>query len=131
MFLPQVRDRRTDRERTEKPETMGGGYFVFVAKAQHRMPAPPRRSAGKGVIAHQQPDVAAYRKLDEVPFDFERRLSLKRFHASPSLFHNGWLVESLTTQALVLFVIRTVGNPLCSRPSLPLALATVGIVLVG
>src|SRR5215469_14803137 len=43
-------------------------------------------------------------------------------HASEPLFHTGWFVESLATQTLVLFVIRTVGNPLRSRPSRPLAI---------
>ena len=35
------------------------------------------------------------------------------FHASTNapLFHTGWFVESLATQTLVVFVIRTAGNP--------------------
>ena len=53
------------------------------------------------------------------------------FHASEPLFHTGWFVESLATQTLVLFVIRTMGNPLRSRPSLPLAFTTVAIVVIG
>jgi Mg2+-importing ATPase len=53
------------------------------------------------------------------------------FRAREPLFHTGWFVESLATQTLVLFVIRTMGNPFRSRPSKPLALTTVGIVLVG
>jgi Mg2+-importing ATPase len=53
------------------------------------------------------------------------------FHASEALFQTGWFVESLATQTLVLFVIRTVGNPLRSRPSLPLATTTVLVVLIG
>lgn len=53
------------------------------------------------------------------------------FHASEPLFHTGWFVESLATQTLVLFVIRTAGNPVRSRPSLPLAATTVLVVLVG
>lgn len=50
------------------------------------------------------------------------------FHAGEVLFHTGWFVESLATQTLVLFVIRTPRNPLTSRPSLPLALTTVAVV---
>jgi Mg2+-importing ATPase len=46
-------------------------------------------------------------------------------------FHTGWFVESLATQTLVLFVIRTAGNPLRSRPSRPLTITTLLIVLVG
>src|SRR5262249_42135073 len=53
------------------------------------------------------------------------------FHAPEALFHTGWFVESLATQTLVLFVIRTAGNPLTSRPSLALSVTTVLIVLVG
>jgi len=53
------------------------------------------------------------------------------FRASEALFQTGWFVESLATQALVLFVIRTAGNPLRSRPSLPLAATTVLVVLIG
>ncbi|MDE3089185.1 MAG: HAD-IC family P-type ATPase, partial [Chloroflexota bacterium] len=56
---------------------------------------------------------------------------LNFFHASESLFHTGWFVESLATQTLVLFVIRTFGNPLRSRPSHPLAITTTLIVLIG
>jgi P-type Mg2+ transporter len=52
-------------------------------------------------------------------------------HAGEQEFHTGWFVESLATQTLVLFVIRTAGNPLRSRPSVPLTLTTLGIVLVG
>jgi Mg2+-importing ATPase len=53
------------------------------------------------------------------------------FHASEPLFHTGWFVESLATQTLVLFVIRTMGNPLRSRPSFPLTLTTISIVIIG
>src|SRR5262249_43100639 len=53
------------------------------------------------------------------------------FHAGETAFHTGWFVESLATQTLVLFVIRTAGNPLRSRPSVPLAVTTLAIVLVG
>jgi Mg2+-importing ATPase len=56
---------------------------------------------------------------------------LNIFHATEALFHTGWFVESLATQTLVLFVIRTAGNPFRSRPSLPLAITTVLIVLLG
>jgi Mg2+-importing ATPase len=53
------------------------------------------------------------------------------FEASESLFHTGWFVESLATQTLVLFVIRTAGNPWASRPSAALATTTAAVVLVG
>ncbi len=55
---------------------------------------------------------------------------LKLFHASEAVFHTGWFVESLVTQTLVLFVIRTVGNPLRSRASVPLTATIAAILLV-
>ena len=55
---------------------------------------------------------------------------LSCFHASEALFHTGWFVESLATQVLVVFVIRTAARPWASRPSLPLMLTGVGVVLV-
>jgi Mg2+-importing ATPase len=56
---------------------------------------------------------------------------LRFFHASPRLFHTGWFVESLATQTLVIFVIRTMGNPFVSRPSRLLTLTTISIVVIG
>jgi Mg2+-importing ATPase len=53
---------------------------------------------------------------------------LTLFHASEQLFHTGWFVESMATQTLVLFVIRTIGNPLRSHP---LTITTLAIVLLG
>ena len=58
-------------------------------------------------------------------------LLLRVFHANAVLFHTGWFVESLATQTLVLFVIRTAGNPLRSRPSRPLTITTLVIVALG
>jgi P-type Mg2+ transporter len=58
-------------------------------------------------------------------------IMLAVFHASEPLFHTGWFVESLATQTLVLFIIRTAGNPLRSRPSMPLAVTTLLIVVIG
>ncbi|WP_374226817.1 cation transporting ATPase C-terminal domain-containing protein [Ktedonobacter sp. SOSP1-85] len=58
-------------------------------------------------------------------------IMLRTFNAGAVLFHTAWFVESLATQTLVLFSIRTAGNPLHSRPSLPLTLTTLLIVLVG
>jgi len=58
-------------------------------------------------------------------------IMLRVFYASESLFHTGWFVESLATQTLVLFIIRTVGNPLRSRPSLPLTITVLVVVAFG
>jgi Mg2+-importing ATPase len=53
------------------------------------------------------------------------------FHADERLFHTGWFVESLATQTLVLFVIRTMGNPFRSRPSRALTATALLAVAVG
>jgi len=51
------------------------------------------------------------------------------FHAGAPLFRSGWFVESLATQALVVFVIRTRRSPFFrSRPSRPLVAATFLVV---
>jgi Mg2+-importing ATPase len=56
---------------------------------------------------------------------------LRWFHGDPALFRSGWFVESLATQILVVFVIRTAINPLRSRPSAMLALSAGGALALG
>jgi P-type Mg2+ transporter len=54
------------------------------------------------------------------------------FHSGPAQFRSGWFVESLATQTLVIFAIRTRRIPFFrSRPSLPLTLSVLGVVAVG
>ena len=53
------------------------------------------------------------------------------FHASEAQFHTGWFIESLATQTLVLFVIRTSKNPFHSRPSNPLIATCLAAVALG
>jgi Mg2+-importing ATPase len=54
------------------------------------------------------------------------------FHAGAGEFRSGWFVESLATQTLVIFAIRTRRTPFFrSHPSLPLVLAAAGVVTVG
>ena len=66
-------------------------------------------------------------------FDFVTfAVMLRVFHAGAAEFRSGWFVESLATQTLVVFAIRTRRVPFFrSRPSLPLALAALGVVTVG
>jgi Mg2+-importing ATPase len=65
-------------------------------------------------------------------FDFPTfYVLLHFFHTSEAQFHTGWFVESLATQTLVLFVIRTAKNPLRSRPSGPLIATCLAIVAIG
>jgi Mg2+-importing ATPase len=51
-------------------------------------------------------------------------------HADEALFHTGWFIESLATQVLVIFIIRTHRNPLRSRPNRWLAFTSVTVVMV-
>ena len=55
------------------------------------------------------------------------------FHAATNapLFRTGWFVESLATQTLVVFVIRTAGNPFKSRPSGRLLIGVVAVSVAG
>jgi Mg2+-importing ATPase len=58
-------------------------------------------------------------------------LMLKVFHAGAELFRTGWFVESLATQSLVIFVLRTAGSPLRSRPSAALLASVLLLVTIG
>jgi Mg2+-importing ATPase len=66
-------------------------------------------------------------------FDFATfAVMLLIFKAGPELFRTGWFVESLATQSLVVFLIRTRRVPFFrSRASTPLTLTTIAVVLAG
>ncbi|MHB8682169.1 MAG: magnesium-translocating P-type ATPase [Acidimicrobiales bacterium] len=66
-------------------------------------------------------------------FDFVTfGIMLWGFHAGPALFRSGWFVESLATQTLVVFVIRTRRVPFWrSRPSLAMLIAVLTVVAIG
>ena len=50
--------------------------------------------------------------------------------ANEMLFHTGWFVESLCTQVMVIFIIRTRGNPLKSRAHPLLTATSLAVVAV-
>jgi len=63
-------------------------------------------------------------------FDFLTFYVLLAFlHADEVLFQTGWFIESLATQVLVIFIIRTRRNPLASRPHPALAATSLLVVL--
>jgi Mg2+-importing ATPase len=66
-------------------------------------------------------------------FDFATfAVMLWVFHAHAAEFRSGWFVESLATQTLVIFAIRTRRVPFFrSHPSLPLTVSALGVVAVG
>lgn len=55
-------------------------------------------------------------------------IMIKVFQAGEALFHTGWFIESLATQVLVIFIIRTRKNPLKSRPNSWLAICSLLVV---
>jgi P-type Mg2+ transporter len=56
---------------------------------------------------------------------------LKVLHAGEREFHTGWFIESLATQTLVIFVIRTFGRTWQSKPTAALTLSTIAVVAIG
>jgi Mg2+-importing ATPase len=50
------------------------------------------------------------------------------FHAGAELFHTGWFIESMATQVLVIFIIRTRRNPFKSRPNIWLTVSSLAVV---
>jgi Mg2+-importing ATPase len=64
-------------------------------------------------------------------FDFVTFFVLLRIlHADAAAFRTGWFVESLATQVLVIFIIRTHGSPLRSLPNRWLAATSLAVVTV-
>jgi len=63
-------------------------------------------------------------------FDFLTFYALLRLlNAGEALFQTGWFIESITTQALVVFAIRTRRSLLRSRPHVFLSLMAAGVVV--
>lgn len=52
-------------------------------------------------------------------------------NANETLFRTGWFVESLSTQVLVIFIIRTRGNPFKSRANPALVATSCAIAVIG
>ena len=57
-------------------------------------------------------------------------IMLKLFHAGEALFHTGWFIESMATQVLVIFIIRTRKNPFKSSPNPWLIVCSLTVVAV-
>ena len=54
------------------------------------------------------------------------------FHFTESTFQSGWFIESLATQILVIYIIRTEKIPFIqSRPSKYLVYTTLGVLIIG
>ena len=66
-------------------------------------------------------------------FDFATfAVMLWVFHAAAPLFRSGWFVESLATQTLIVFAIRTRRVPFFrSSPSTPLLVSVIAVVVIG
>ena len=57
-------------------------------------------------------------------------IMLTVFHAGEMLFHTGWFIESMASQVLVIFIIRTRRNPFRSRPNPWLVVCSITVVAV-
>jgi Mg2+-importing ATPase len=57
-------------------------------------------------------------------------IMIKFFQAGEALFHTGWFIESMATQVLVIFLIRTRKSPFRSRPNPWLAACSLAVVAV-
>ena len=55
---------------------------------------------------------------------------LRTFHAGAELFHTGWFIESMASQVLVIFIIRTRRNPFKSRPNAWIVACSLAVVAV-
>jgi len=55
---------------------------------------------------------------------------LRLFEAPPELFRTAWFVESMATQILVVFIIRTTGSALGSLPATALVVSSLGALAV-
>jgi Mg2+-importing ATPase len=52
------------------------------------------------------------------------------YHVAAPVFRTAWFLESMATQILVIFVIRTNGRPWADLPRRPLAASSLGALLV-
>jgi Mg2+-importing ATPase len=57
-------------------------------------------------------------------------IMLAVFHAGEALFHTGWFIESMATQVLVIFIIRTRKNPFRSSPNPWLVVCSLTVVAI-
>ena len=100
---------------------VGKDYLFFPALSLHRW----RRTLTANVVANLLRNVWAYLVICCGHFP-------DVLHAGPVQFRTGWFVESLATQTLIIFAIRTRRVPFFrSRPGLVLTLAAFAVVAVG
>ena len=52
------------------------------------------------------------------------------FHVAPAEFRTAWFLESMATQILVIFIIRTNGRPWADLPRPALAMSSIGALLI-
>jgi Mg2+-importing ATPase len=85
--------------------------------------APSLHSADVGISVDSAVDVAK-EAADMILMEQD----LAVFHAGEALFHTGWFIESMATQVLVIFIIRTRKNPFKSRPNPWLVACSLSVV---
>jgi len=102
-------------------------FTIPVDAVDHEMIASPRKMNLKSI----QKFMWVFGPLSSV-FDFATfAILLLAFHAAAPQFQTGWFIESLMTQTLVVYVIRTRKIPFVqSRPSLPLLFSVLAVIAI-
>jgi hypothetical protein len=118
------------RFRSDFEESLVAGWAGFTGRLVEK--EEQLRSPAHWDIAFIRRFMISFGPLSSV-FDFGTfAIMLWVFHSGPEQFRSGWFVESLATQTLVIFAIRTRRIPFFrSHPSLPLTLAALSVVAVG
>ena len=108
--------------------------LYIAARAQWSLPRGLTTARAAGRLGHRfvRRFMSVFGPVSSI-FDFLTFfVTLQVLHASHSEFRSGWFVESLATQTLVVFVIRTRRVPFFrSRPSVPMLVAPVTCALIG
>ena len=102
-------------------------FTIPVDTVDHEMIANPRKMNLKSI----QKFMWVFGPLSSI-FDFATfGVLLLVFHAAAPTFQTGWFIESLMTQTLVVYVIRTRKIPFVqSRPSMPLMFSVLAVIAV-
>jgi hypothetical protein len=82
-------------------------------------------------VGNNQRSTLNVRKSQAELMAFMRQFMMIHASTNAPLFRTGWLVESLATQTLVVFVMRTAGKPFRSRPGGRLLIAVAAVSLAG
>jgi hypothetical protein len=128
VLRPDDRVGRGDRGGGAGEASLAGDLAVHRSACQWSLPRGLTTARSAGRLGHRfvRRFMSVFGPVSSI-FDFLTFfVMLQVLHASHSEFRSGWFVESLATQILVVFVIRTRRVPFFrSRPSVPMLVAPV------